>query len=423
MEVDRGTVERRRLPRLHTLDSLTRYGDYRLLWFGNFCGNNAQWLQLLTAGWLVRELTAGTASSAFHVITVGGLSTLPVLIVGPWAGVLGDRVDRRKLLMATQAVLACVAVLFALLVASDRIQEPWHVYIYVLIGGTARSITLAMQQTLIANTVPREALSNAYATNVIAIPGTRMIGPFIGGILIATVGFTWNFVIEAVLYISVVLVLLPMRTPYRQEATAVQDSPLANMKEGIRYVWKGERVIFNMMVLTLVPNVLLHPTWFLLPIFTAEVFHRGADYGGYFMATTGLGGLLCALIIASVGFVYKKGMICLVAVITSSITVILFARSEWLVASFILIGLMAFSQAAFRTTAGALIQLLSPDALRARITGLYQCGQGSVIFASLLIGLFAKHTSAPFAVTVVGLIGLALAVLFLLTYDRMRRLE
>ena len=418
-----GTPNRGRLPRLHTLDSWRTYRNYRLLWIGNFCSNSALWLQLLTVGWLVHRLTEGSSSSPFEVITVGGLATLPVLIVGPWAGVLGDRVDRRKLSMATHTCMAAAAVLFALLEGTGKIQETWHVYIYVLFAGAGRSITMPMQTALIANTVPREALTNAYAANVLTIPGTRIIGPFVGGIFIATLGFAWNFAIEAALYAATMVALFPMRTPYAQKATATQYSPLANLKEGVRYIWKGQRVIFNLLVLGLVPNVLLHPIWFLLPIFTAEVLHRGVDFGGYMLAITGFGGLVSAFIIASVGFIFRKGWVCLVTVVLSSVFVLLFAQSQWLIPSFITIGLMAFSQAYFRTTNGVLMQILSPETLRARITSLEQYSQGFLIFSSLLIGVFAWHTSAPFATTVVGLVGLALAILFLITYNKVRALD
>ena len=143
---ERGNGHRGRLPHLATFDSWAKYRDYRLLWIGNFCANNAQWLQLLTVGWLVRDLTIGSGSSALLVITAGGLSTLPVLIVGPWAGVLGDRVDRRKLVMTTQMLMAVIAGTFALLEGTGRIQEPWQVYFYVLAAGTLRTITMPMQQ-------------------------------------------------------------------------------------------------------------------------------------------------------------------------------------------------------------------------------------------------------------------------------------
>ena len=120
------------IPRLHTFDSWIEYRDYRLLWVGNFCANSAQWLQLLTVGWLVRSLTEGSPSSSLLVVTVGGLSTLPGLLVGPWGGVLGDRIDRRKLIMGIQsfmAVLAFSSIRFRRLLCWRMVMEkrtsPW----------------------------------------------------------------------------------------------------------------------------------------------------------------------------------------------------------------------------------------------------------------------------------------------------------
>ena len=420
-----GFMSRLRLPRLRTFDAWNAYRDYRYLWVANFCLNTSQWLQLLTLGWLVRDLTATDdfSSSAFKVITVGGLTNLPVLFVGPWSGVLGDRVDRRKLVISTQSFMLIAAVTFALVYEGGLVDKAWHVYIYALVSGVCRSITMPMQQALIANTVPREAVGSAYASNVLTIPGTRMVGPFVGGMLIHTMGFTWNFVLEAALYGAMILALIPMRMPYLQKGTAGQSSPLADLKEGIAYIWSGERVIFDLMVLALIPNLLLQPLMFLLPVFTADVFHKEADFGGYLMATTGFGGFLAAALLSSWGWPFRKGMVCLVAGLTSSIAAIAFAQTQWLIPAFVVVACFSLSQAYFRTTSGALIQILSPDHLRARVTALQNYGGGFVIFSALLIGVFAEQTSAPTAMTVVGVLGVGLAIVSLVSFRRLRRLE
>ena len=353
----------------------------------------------------------------------GGLTSLPVLFVGPWSGVLGDRVDRRKLVIATQSFMVIAAVSFALVYEGGLVQEAWHVYIYALVSGVCRSVTMPMQQALIANTVPREAVGSAYASNVLTIPGTRMVGPFVGGMLIHTLGFTWNFVLEAALYGGMILALLPMRMPYLQKSTASQSSPLANLKEGISYIWKGERVIFDLMLVALIPNLLLQPLMFLLPVFTADVFHKGADFGGYLMAMTGFGGFLAAAMLSSWGWPYRKGMVCLVAGLTSSVAAIAFAQAQWLIPAFVVVACFSLSQAYFRTTSGALIQILSPDHLRVRVTSLQNYGGGFVIFSVLLIGVLAERTSAPTAMTVVGVLGVALAIMSLFYFRRLRRLE
>ena len=411
------------IPRLHTFDSWIEYRDYRLLWVGNFCANSAQWLQLLTVGWLVRSLTEGSPSSSLLVVTVGGLSTLPGLLVGPWGGVLGDRIDRRKLVIGIQSFMAVLAISFALVVSSGKV-EVWHAYLYVVISGACLSVTQPMRHALIASTVRREALVNAFATNVLTIPGTRMVGPFVGGVLIASLGFFWNFTVESLLYVSMVLVFLPMKTPYSQtRESAGQQSMVADLRDGVRYIWKENRIFSILMLLTLIPNVIMQPVMFLLPIFTEEVLHRGADVGGLLVAVNGFGGLVAAFIIATVGFVFKKGVIALATVITSAVVVLIFAQSQWMPMAFVVIGLFAFSQTAFRTANGTLVQTLVRDDMRGRVTSLQRYGQGLVVFASLLIGWFAGVTSAPTALTVVGAVALLLGLVFAATARRVRALE
>ena len=411
-----------RLPRLHTLDAWLGYRNYRLLWCGNFFANSAQWLQLLSVGWLVRELSEGSAIAGLLVVTVGGINTLPGLIVGPWGGVLSDRFDRRRLVITFQLIMCALAFSFALLVLSDRVTI-WHAYLYVILAGVCHSIAQPMRQALVAATVPRDMLGNALAANVLTITGTRIFGPFIGGILIFTLGFFWNFTIEACLYLANVLMLWPMRTPYYRPGDArARGSAIANMVEGIRYVWSGERAIFQMILLSVIPNIILHPTWFLFPVFTTDVLMREADVGGYLLAVTGVGGFLAALFMASFGFVFDKGKVVLGAAVASSITCLLFAYSHWMALAFIVIAAMAFSQAVFRTTRGTLIQTLAPDRLRGRLTSLQSFDRGFLVVASLGVGALSDATSPVTAIAIIGVLGLGLSIICSATLTRVRRL-
>ena len=411
------------LPRLHTFDTWLGYRNYRFLWIGNFCGNNAQWLQLLTVGWLVRELSLGSSSSSLLVVTVGAINTLPGLVVGPWAGVLGDRVDRRKLLISIQTLMAGAAILFSFLVLSERVVV-WHAYTYVIFSGVARSFAQPLRQALIANTVPREVLGNALATNVLTITSSRLVGPFVGGFLIATLGFFWPFVMESLFYVLMVLALLPMKTPYFQaRPSAGRQSVLADLKEGIVYVWKGERVILNLIMLGLVTNVVLQPFMFLLPVFTDEILRQGPKIGGSLLALNGLGGLLAAFIIASVGFIFRKGWLVICLALFSSLIVIVLAYSSWLWAGILMVAVFGFSQSAFRTTLSTLVQSIIPDNLRSRVTSLRSYGQGFVVVTSLGVGWLADQTSAALAITVMGGAGLALTLVCLFALRRVRALE
>jgi MFS family permease len=393
------------------------------LWCGNFFANNAQWIQLLSIGWLVRDLSEGSTVAGLLVVTVGGINTLPGLVVGPWGGVLSDRFDRRKLVITLQLTMAGMAVCFALLVLSGRV-EVWHAYLYVILAGGCRSMTQPMRQSLIAGTVPRNMLGNAMATNVLTITGTRIVGPFVGGILIFTLGYFWNFVIESTLYLANVAMIFPLRTPFHRPGDARQrGSAFANMIEGLRYVWTGERAFFQLMVLSIIPNIILHPAWFLFPVFTTEVLQRDADVGGYLLSITGVGGLLAALFVASFGFVFPKGRVVLGAAIGSSVLLIFFAFSKWMVLAFVVIAAMAGSQSLFRTTRGTLIQTLAPDNLRGRLTSLQSIDRGFLVVASMAVGLLSDFTNPSTAMAIIGVVGLSLAVVCCLTLARVRQLD
>lgn len=405
------------------MDAWLAYRDFRFLWFGNFFANNAQWLQLLSVGWLVRDLSEGSNVAGLLVVTVGGINTLPGLVAGPWGGVLSDRFDRRKLVMTLQTVMAGLAFAFALLVLSKRV-EVWHAYLYVILAGTCHSVVQPMRQSLIAGTVPREMLGNALATNVLTITGTRIVGPFVGGVLIFTLGYFWNFTIEACLYLCNVAMISRLRTPYYRPGDARQrGSALANMAEGLRYIWSGERAFFQMLLLSIIPNIILHPAWFLFPVFTTEVLKREANVGGYLLAITGVGGLLAALFMASFGFIFPKGKVALGAAIASSATLLMFAYAKWMALAFFIIAAMAFSQAVFRTSRGTVIQTLAPDSLRGRMTSLQSFDRGFLVAASLGVGILSDVTSPSAAMAIIGALGLALALVCCATLGRVRRLE
>lgn len=408
---------------MHTLDAWLAYRNYRLLWCGNFFANNAQWIQLLSVGWLVRDLSEGSNVAGLLVVTVGGINTLPGLVVGPWGGVLSDRFDRRKLVITLQLMMAALAISFALLVLSGHVAV-WHAYLYVVLAGACRSMTQPMRQSLIAGTVPREMLGNAMATNVLTITGTRIVGPFVGGILIFTLGYFWNFTIEAILYLANVAMIFPLRTPFHRPGDARQrGSALANMVEGLRYVWSGERAFFQLMVLSVIPNIILHPAWFLFPVFTTDVLQRDADVGGYLLSITGVGGLLAAFTVASFGFVFPKGKVVMGAAIASSVMLMLFAYAKWMAVAFVVIAGMAFFQSLFRTTRGTLIQTLAPDNLRGRLTSLQSIDRGFLIVASLAVGAVSDATSPSMAMAIIGVVGLTLALVCAATLGRVRQLE
>ncbi len=229
---------------LRTFSSLQNNRDYRYLFAGNLCGNGAHWLQLVTIGWLA----LGISGSPFHSIMAVSVRALPVLLIGPWGGVLADRWDRRALAMVTQIALALGAVTFAILVARGQVDTIWPVYAYTLITGVAFAVTQPTRQALIANTVRRSDIANALALSAMSTTSMRLVGAGTAGVLLGLVEFQWNFFVESGLYVGMGLLMIPMRTPYQEASTAGRSSPLANLREGLSYVL-GNRIMLRLMVL------------------------------------------------------------------------------------------------------------------------------------------------------------------------------
>ena len=423
----KGSVIRpsRRLPRLQTLDAWLAYRDFRFLWLANFCANTALWLQLLSVGWLVKDLSEGSHIGGLLVVSVGAINTLPALIVNPLTGVLGDRLDRRKLVMTMQVFGASLALAFAFLVDSEFIR-PWHAYAYVLLSGAFLAVTQPMQQVMVSNTVPRESVGNAYAINVLTVTGTRIFGPFIGGLLIVWLGFFWNFALESALYFAVVLLLLPVRLRYTAsmpEGINRRFTPIADIREGIMHLWRRQREILQIMVLSVVPNTILHPVWFLLPLFTAQALNADAKMGGYLLAITGAGGLISSLSIASFGFPSRKGYILLATAALSSITTMAFSLSAWLPAAFLFLALMSGLQAHFRTTQGTVVLTIVPDRLRVRTMSVLAYERGFLTGAGILVGMLADATSASIAILALGGLGLVTTGICAAALRRVRALD
>ena len=382
------------------------------------------WLQLLTVGWLVKDLSEGSQFGGLLVASVGAINTLPWLIVNPLSGVLGDRLDRRKLVMVVQALGAALAFGFAFLADSQYVQA-WHAYTYVLISGAFLAITQPLQQILVANTVPRELFSKAYALNVLTITGTRIFGPFLGGLLIFWLGYLWNFALEGALYLGVVLILAAMRI--ESSASVAQRpgrgfTPIANFWEGVVHLWRQQREVLQLMVLSMIPNTILHPVWFLLPLFTAQVLGADADMGGYLLAVTGVGGMISTLIIASTGLPSRRGYLLLITAALSSATTMAFAFSSWLPAAFLLLALMSLWQSHYRTAQGIVVLTIVPDEFRARTLAVLAYERGFLTVSSVLVGLLADGTSASVAILVLGATGLGLAAVCAAVLPRVRAL-
>ncbi len=412
--------------RIQTFSSL-RNRDYRLLWTGNLFNNGANWLQQLTVGWLVWDLSA----SPFLVGAVGGFRAVPFLVIGPIAGVLADRLDRRKLVIVCQTMLASAALVFAFVVWSGRV-EVWHAFLYIAISGVAHSVLQPVRSALVANTVPREDLANAFALHAMTITSSRLVWPAIGGYLVGMFGFTVNFFVESFLYITLAVMVIPMRTPYRERGAGRvgsdetprnrHSSPFSDLVDGVKYVAR-DKPILQLIVMSFIPNFLLQPCIYLLPVFVGDVLNRGPEILGTLLSINGGFGFAATVVIATFGYVLGKGKTSLLALVLASIAGIMLGQSQWLALTIVAVSLMGYGMSSFRTCNMTLVQLLAPDDLRGRIQSIYHLDHGLTPLASFIIGAFAEFYSPTAAVTAVGALALVISIYFLLAFTQIRRLD
>jgi len=402
--------------RLQTFSSL-RHLDYRYLWTGTLLMGAGQWIQQVTLGWLLYELT----SSSVLLGVLNGLRALPFLVTGPIAGVAADRMDRQRLMIRTQYVLIVTALGMGSLVASGLLKV-WHIFLFTLITGIAWSFNEPVRQSLVPNVVPKEDLMNAVALNSAGFNLTKIIGPALGGVLIALFGAAGNFFVQSAAYIGVLVMVYWMHVPPTPEE-ARQSSALANLKEGFAYVWSTPAVLALMMT-AYVPRVFAVPYQTLMPVFQKDVLGVGPEGLGMLMAAPGLGAVLAVLTLATISSrLRRQGLLLLGSLIPLGIFLILFSRTtSFPLAILVLIVVGAF-QILFMATTNTMLQLIVPDELRGRVMSLYMLDRGLMPAGALFAGITAHFIGASATVSMMGLIVIVLAVLVAWRVPLIRRLK
>jgi MFS family permease len=394
-----------------------RNTDYRYLWIGNLFNTAGLWIQQVTIGWLVWELSG----SAAMVGITAGLRFVPFIFMGPHGGVAADRLDRRLLLMITQTAMAVAAVLFAVMVALDWVRV-WHAMVFSFVMGCGFTLNMPVRQSLIANTVPLKELGNAIALNSTAGNVSRIIGPAAGGVLIVAFGAAGNFLLQAGLYLCMVAVIFPMKLPYRDVITASKSSAFRSLKEGLQYVW-GNKTMFGLVMLSFIPSLFVMPIVQVMPAFTAEVLHGKANIYGYLIASFGVGGLLATLTMASFGSAIRSGWLGLAALSAAAVFVIIFSQSTLLWVAFFTLAAVGFCQLTFRVNNNTLVQTLAPDSLRGRVMAIYQMDHALTPIAYTAMGACADLFSVPTAMASSGILCLALMAVLLASVKPMRDLR
>ena len=394
-----------------------KFPNFRLLWFGNLCVNSADWLQILTIGWLILEITNGDTVITGAVLA---LRTLPVFLIGPWAGVLADKFDRRSLIKLTQFMMAVLAVLFAVLVSMSDFTDtgvsgplkPWHLFVYVGITGISVSIIRPVRQSLVANVVPLENLRNATALNALTRTSARLVAPAIGGMLIYLLGFKWNFYIEAACYLGITISMLRMKTPYGNNPVPKNTSVLKDLYRGIEYISKN-RALAQVITLSFVPTCIFQPLVFILPIYVASVLNEGPAVGGTLLAIMGLGGVATSFYLASKDFPLKKGLTVILALITGCTAISALSLSNIIIVAYVMFLILGVCQTNIRVGTNTLIQEIVPDELRGRVTSIYNFDNGFTAISILMLGILFNYLEVGQALLYVAVFSGFIGILYL----------
>ncbi len=400
--------------------SAFKYRNFRLLWISTLFISGGNWVQQITLGWLALELSG----SALKVGIVLGLRAGPMLLA-PISGAIVDRLDRRKLLLVDQFILAALALIFASLVLSDVVVM-WHLYAFSAGTGIAWSINNPVRQTLVGNSVPRHTLMNAVALNSMAFNSTRIFGPAAGGLLITFFGPGINFLIQGIFYVAVMIMMFPFRAEYETDHSAVKDeSILMNVREGFRYVLNN-RTALTIILVTLIPTLtMMSFVMTLMPVYAVEVLGQEQGEGwvlGLLLTATGIGGFLGTLLLAAFSNIKSKGKLIISGLFISSISILLVSQVNVLWMSMVILIFIMGAQMVVMTTNNSVLQMTTPDHMRGRVIGVYMMDIGMMPLGGLIAGTIADLFSVQAALITGSSVALILVILITFLNPSFRKL-
>src|SRR4051812_6491009 len=379
--------------------------NYRVWAAGALVSNIGTWMQRVAQDWLV--LTVLTDHSAVAVGITTGLQFAPVLVLAPLAGVLADRVPKRRLLIGTQIAMGVVGLALGLLVVSGAAQL-WHAYALALALGVAAAIDSPARQAFVSEMVPREDLSNAVGLNSASFHAARIIGPGLAGLLIAWVGTGPVFLINAVSFLAVIGSLLRMRPA---ELMPVERAPRGKgqLREGVRYVRRRPDLMLIMSVVCLVGTFGLN-FQMTTAIMATGAFGKGSgEYGllGSIMAIGSLGGALLAA---------RRERPRLRLVIGATLAFGVFASLSALMPTYGLFALslipVGLASLTLMTSANATVQLSVAPEMRGRVMALYMAiFMGGTPIGAPIIGWIGSALGPRWTILFGGLVSLVTAML------------
>jgi MFS family permease len=394
-----------------------RSRNFRLFFGGQSVSLVGTWITRIATSWLVYRLTG----SALLLGIVGFCGQIPTLLLAPFAGVLVDRWNRRRILVVTQALSLVQSAALAVLTLAGIITVT-DILVLQLAQGVINAFDTPARQAFVSEMVEdRTHLPNAIALNSSMVNASRIIGPSIGGIIIAAVGEGWCFAIDAVSYVAVIASLVAMRLAERETPRRV-----ARMREelaiGYRYVTGFLPVRSALLLLALV-SVMGMPYTVLMPAVAGRVLHGGPHTLGFLMTASGAGALGGALYLASRSSVLGLGRAMAVASATFGVGLVAFALSRAMWLSMLVLPVVGAGMMITMASTNTIIQTVVDEDLRGRVMAFYTMAfLGTAPIGSLLAGVLADRIGAPRTILLGGLACIAAGAWFALRLPRLREL-
>ncbi len=374
-----------------------RHRNFRLFFGGQSISLIGTWMTRIATSWLVYRLT----KSALLLGTVGFAGQIPTFLLAPIAGVIVDRIDRRKVLVWTQTLAMVQSLALAWLTLSHRINVA-EVLALSAMQGVINAFDMPGRQSFMVKMVEDRAdLSNAIAINSSMVNTARLIGPSLAGLLIAATSEGWCFLVDGVSYIAVIASLLMMRVP-ADDLQRATTSMIAQLKEGWTYV-TGSVPIRSILGLFALLSLMGWPFMVLMPVFAGQVLHGGAHTLGFLMGAVGVGSLISALSMVMRRSVRGLSKMIPIAASVFGIGLICFGLSHVLWLSMLMMLVTGFGMMQGLTGSNTIIQTLVDENMRGRVMSYYTMAfVGMAPFGSLLAGALAHAIGAPRTVIVSG---------------------
>ena len=407
--------------RLRAFEAL-RYREYRLIWYGQLSASMGTWMDEVTRGWLIYELT----DSAVQLGLVRGVQAIPFLLLSPLAGSAADRYSRKTQLLVAQVANGLIYAATALLIFSGQIR-PWHVYVTAFLTAVVQVFQLPARTAMVSDAVPPGYLTNAIGLNALMYNVSRSTGPALAGVLIAVFGTGGAYSVQAVFFILATVWTVQLGAVRRVSTsagvhTAHRESLGQSIAAGWKFSWSSEAVRTGLLC-TMLASLFIAPFITLLPVFARDLLGVGANGQGFLLTAMGIGALCSAILIAFAGDNLPRGMLMLGSTTLYGVVVMIFAGSPWFQLSLVMMGVAGLCHVHSNALVQTVIQSYSPSEFRGRTTAIFSMNQVLVTAGSMLIGALSLLVGARWAAASMGAIGSLALIMIYVTMPRARHIR